>query len=293
MQKIGLVMLAFIIFVIIIFSDVITESSRKFRATLPISTNSPNRFNSITNITERENKNKTNSSALVNHSYRSFNQTFLQFPWNDFEEAVLKERSNEIVSFTESLIDKLTFFLELEPLVPVNEQCLPPSLPSPPEINCTLYPEAFTGVKKTKPIKIGVLLQFGFDVDVLEIHLNELYGVADKFFIIEATHAHYGKLKKPLMWEWVKRQKRFQKFPVVHLIIDDAESSNVSNDDIWSMEKLQERRRWEKFLEWNDALKFFGDDDIIGKKISVFFVGRTFSKIGAKITYLNENVSVS
>lgn len=196
---------------------------------------------------------------------KSFKETFLDFPWDAFEEVTAKHLTAETVSYSKLFIDELTYFLELEPLVPVNQQCKPPSLPSPAEINCILYPDAFTGVKRSKPVKVGVLLQFGFDVDVLEIHLNELFGVVDKFFIIESTHAHYGKLKKPLMWELVQRQERFKKFPVVHFIIDDAESSSATEKE-WSMESLQERRRWLKFLEWNSVTKYFSDDDIIGKR---------------------------
>ena len=32
--------------------------------------------------------------------------------------------------------------------------------------------------------------QLGFDADVLEIHLNELDAVIDRFFIIESTRTH-------------------------------------------------------------------------------------------------------
>lgn len=197
---------------------------------------------------------------------KSFKETFLDFPWDDLEKSVTLRQTTKTLSYSKLLIDKLTYFLELEPLVPVNLQCEPPPLPSPADINCTLYPNAFTGVKRSKPVKIAVLLQFGFDVDVLEIHMNELFNVVDMFFITEATHAHYGKLKKPLMWELVQRQERFQKFPVVHFIIDDAEASNATETE-WSMEKLQERIRWLKFLEWNSVTKYFSDDDIIGKRL--------------------------
>lgn len=227
----------------------------------------PSQLNASNNINSTDTTTVTTDGSQVT-KYTSFSQTFHDFPWDGFEIAVTKNLSLEIISYSEALIDKLTYFLTLEPLVPVNEQCLPPPLPSVDEIDCTLYPKAFTGVKRTEPIKIGVLIQFGFDVDVLEIHMNELYDVVDKFFIIESTHAHYGKLEKPLIWEQVKGQKRFRKFPVVHFIIDDAEATEAT-DKQWAMESLQERRRWEKFSEWNAATKYFSDDDVIGKPILV------------------------
>lgn len=198
---------------------------------------------------------------------RSFTETFVGFPWKEFETAAAKDFKTQRLQYTKLFIDELTYFIELEPFVPINEDCQPPKLPSPSEMNCTLYPNAFSGEKRTEPVKIGALLQFGFDVDVLEIHMNELYGVVDVFFIIESTHAHYGSIKKPLIWESVQRQDRFLKFPVVHFIVDDAESFQAS-DKKWSMEMLQERLRWTKFLEWNEKTKYFDDDDVIGKYLN-------------------------
>lgn len=197
---------------------------------------------------------------------KTFNETFTAFPWDDFREAVAKWNFTASISYSKLLIDELTYFLVLEPLVPVNLHCTPPPLPSSTEIDCTLYPNAFNGVKRSEPAKVGVLIQFGFDVDVLEIHMNELFDVVDKFFLIESTQTHYGRLAKPLLWELVKQQERFNKFPVVHFIIDDAvaQSSEAANNK-WSMELLQERERWLKFLQWNAATKYFSDDDVIGR----------------------------
>lgn len=197
---------------------------------------------------------------------RSFQEVFLAFPWKEFELVVAKDLKSERLQFTKLFIDELTYFVALEPLIAINETCQPPPLLAVSEVNCSLYPNAFNGVNRNEPVKIGALLQFGFDVDILEIHLNELYGVVDVFFIIESTHAHYGLIKKPLVWEQVQRQERFLKFPVVHFIIDDAESYK-STDKIWSMETTQERLRWEKFLQWNAQTKYFRDDDVIGRVI--------------------------
>lgn len=194
---------------------------------------------------------------------KRFSEIFVDFPWDDFKEVLRQWNDTASASYSKLLIDKLTTFLVLEPLVPVNLQCTPPPLPSSAEINCTLYPNAFNGAKRSEPVKLGALIQFGFDVDVLEIHMNELYDVVDKFFLIESTRAHFGHLMKPLMWEHVKRQDRFKKFPVVHFIIDDAESLKAEKN--MSMESLQEMLRWSKFLEWNNATNYFSDDDIIGK----------------------------
>lgn len=197
-------------------------------------------------------------------SHKSFFETFQDFPWAEFEEAAAKNDSIKKLEYSKSFVDKLTYYLQLEPLIPINENCKAPELPLPSEIDCTKYPKAFTGIKRNNTVKIGVLLQLGFDIDILEIHFQELHDVVDMFFVIESTHAHYGNLRKPLMWERVQQQERFKHFPVVHFIVDDAEGSRAT-DKMWQMESLQEKRRWEKFIEWNDATKFFNDDDIVGK----------------------------
>jgi len=110
------------------------------------------------------------------------------------------------------------------------------------------------------------MIQLGFDIDVLEVHLRELYDVVDYFFILESTRSHFKLLKKPLMWEKVSRQERFKIFSekVIHLIVDDAEATSEENHSIWYLEFKQEKRRWEKFLEWNQKTKYFSDDDVIG-----------------------------
>lgn len=207
---------------------------------------------------------------------RSFKEVFIAFPWKEFETVAARNLKTERLQYTQLFIDELTYFIELEPLVPINQSCQPPALPPPAEINCTLYPNAFNGKKRTESVKIGTLLQFGFDVDVLEIHMNELYGVVDIFFIVESTHAHYGNIKKPLVWEQVQRQERFLKFPVVHFIIDDAGSFQAT-DKPWSMETLQERLRWTKFLEWNEKTKYFDESDVIGKNIFFLMIWPLFT----------------
>lgn len=232
-----------------------TESSKLFRETF--------HRNTSTNWNDPSDLHLPKQST---ESSNSFRETFRHFPWDAFEDAAANNLTADTLAYSKLLIDRLVYFLKLEPLHPVNEQCKPPTLSSADEIDCTLYPNAFTGAKRSLAAKIGVLLQFGFDVDVLEIHLNELFGVVDKFFIIESTRAHYANLKKPLMWELVKRQERFKKFPVVHLIIDEADSLKVGKGTDWSMETLQERLRWLKFLEWNSAIKYFSDEDVIGRR---------------------------
>jgi hypothetical protein len=164
----------------------------------------------------------------------------------------------------------LTEFLYQEPLVPINQSCKASELLPPKDIDCNLYPKArFNSSSPSSidiPKKVGHAIQLGFDVDVVEIHLNELYDVVDKFFIIEWTESHNAQLNpKKLTWEHVKYQPRFVKFhdKVVHLILDDTDTVQMDGG-MWSRETYQERKRWEKIQLWNERTKFFQPHDIIG-----------------------------
>ena len=227
---------------------------------------------------------KPNDSSAVERNL-SFVSVFSSFNWNGYQEAIDKSKRKghqmadiEMVeAYQEKLMLLLTPFLEMEPRVPINASCTAPLLTPPTELNCKNHGNAFTGSHQTTPPKIGILVQFGFGVDVLEIYLNEVYDVVDRFFLIEATKAHFRTIRKPLMWERVKDQPRFQKFAdkIVHLVMDDGETAEankvfqnssilVDEKKIWKMEALQETLRWTKFLQWNKAHAFFSPEDLIG-----------------------------
>ena len=66
---------------------------------------------------------------------------------------------------------------------------------------------------------------FTNELELLEIRLNELYQIIDKFLIIEATKSHQGK-EKPLYYE--ENKQRFKKFhnKIIHIVV------NFPPDDI-------------------------------------------------------------
>lgn len=198
-------------------------------------------------------------------SESKFMSMFTKFPWDILSQAIATKELETIHFCVEKLIQEFTPYVIMEPLVPINSTCRPPLLRHRLEINCT------TGLDSSVR-KVGMLIQFGFDVDMLEVHLNELNDVVDKFFIVESTHTHNRFFKKPLIWEAVKHQSRFAKFAskIVHFVVDDApaigevkSSLNDTNANFVS-ENLQEKLRWEKFLEWNNVTNFFSPDDLLG-----------------------------
>lgn len=191
-----------------------------------------------------------------------FRDVFLSFPWERYDYSLLKAPP----SLTNEFIYNMSLFIEMEPKIPIKNTCKPKKLESYNDIKCENHPSGLTGRKRDYPAKVAHMINFGFDADVLEIHLNELYPVVDKIFILEQRAAHFRSISKPLIWERVRYQPRFKKFEdkIVHLIMDDKEMTKSHDNSIWRNEGLQEQKRWDYFLDWNSKTNYFSDDDIIG-----------------------------
>ncbi len=72
------------------------------------------------------------------------------------------------------------------------------------------------------------------ELDVLEVRLNELYGVVDKFILVEATKT-FTNQDKPLWFE--KNKEQFAKFSdkIEHIIIDEYPEFDAA----WTFENYQ------------------------------------------------------
>ena len=164
----------------------------------------------------------------------------------------------------DKVVNGLARFMTIEPTVGINTECKPPT----GNIKCSDYKYALG--EKTKNAKeerkVAFLIQFGFDVDMLEAFLWEVYDVVDKFFITESVVTHSDRqIRKPLVWDMVKGSPRFERFKdkIVHFIVDDSDVRK-SNGDIWVSERNQEYVRWKEFLKWNEYHKEFKETDVIG-----------------------------
>lgn len=140
--------------------------------------------------------------------------------WNQFKSFIKSKNEDGYIKIVRTILDTSIPFLLIEPIAPIIDTCIPP----PIQADCSKFPKTFQKRRNT-PVKLAHFIQLGFDVDSLEIQLNELFGVADKLFIIESTIAQYKFSQKPLIWELLSRTPRFKKFInfVVHFVIDDAE----------------------------------------------------------------------
>ena len=137
---------------------------------------------------------------------KTFRDAMQQIDWQDFNRAAEDSGTDE-AKWIELSIWKQVFYAAFdfairEPLTAINTTCVAPTLKPPTQQECDSFPSAFSGPVRTVPLKIAHAVQLGFDADTLEVHLNELHGVVDKFFIIEWTQTHNRHIcPKPLTWE--------------------------------------------------------------------------------------------
>ena len=72
------------------------------------------------------------------------------------------------------------------------------------------------------------------ELELLEVRLNELAGIVDKFVLVEATHTFTGKPKVLFFQENRDRFKRFES-KIIHVVVADSPSSS----DPWTVETFQ------------------------------------------------------
>lgn len=105
----------------------------------------------------------------------SFSTLMHSFPRIIFQNAVKQNDTSLIQLYSDLLLNTILMpFVKKEPPAPIDNTCKAPLLPEASQI--------FNCLPLSKPRKIGVLLNFGFDVDALKMHLNEIDSIADKFF---------------------------------------------------------------------------------------------------------------
>ena len=131
---------------------------------------------------------------------------------------------------TEDSLRKLIPSLIAEPIAEVNLSCRPPidftsfGLDETKKLCSEPGQNIFTGEVNSQAIKIGVVIMLGFESDVVEIRLREMYDFVDKIFIGESTNSHRLISRKPLIWDYLSRQERFKSFlpKISRFIVDES-----------------------------------------------------------------------
>lgn len=168
-----------------------------------------------------------------------------QIDWSGIVQAIKNDTDEGYISTVKQVVDLSVDFLLVEPRTKPDLTCQAPAL----VLDCKAHGAAFTG-QRSQPVKMAHMIQLGFDVDSLEIHLNEIYDVVDRIFIIESSKSHFKGISKPLIWGILVQSVRFRKFKekCVHFVIDDAEGLKGPNKDdgIWAIEKYTESIRYKR-----------------------------------------------
>ena len=97
------------------------------------------------------------------------------------------------------------------------------------------------------------------ELDLLEIRLNVLKDVVDKFVLVEATRTHTGR-PKPLYYE--ENKARFKDFQdrIVHIVVDDLMDETAVAADTFNNPWINENRQRNALAQ---ALESASDDDIV------------------------------
>lgn len=134
------------------------------------------------------------------------------------------------------------------------------SNPSPPQTSCDIprpdrkYSDSecraasdiFSGAR-AEPYQLVDASIFGYDLDLMELKLNELEHVVDLFVIIESSLDHHLK-PKPLVWERNMDKARFSRFKdkILHIKVS-FENRNVAG--IWESEREQEQLGYAEMMK--------------------------------------------
>ena len=130
-------------------------------------------------------------------------------------------------------------------------------------------------------MKIIDAICFFNEHDLLEIRLEELYDVVDRFIICESTVTHSNK-PKPLYFS--ANRERYKKYlDKIQVVIYD----NTSKTDSWEIENEQRRRIIEKLndLDDDDIVMISDADEIPKKQIVMQLKNKAYEEFPVTLTY--------
>ena len=153
--------------------------------------------------------------------------------------AQLNENSNNIdLSILEELkydYPRLPQDLSLGPPIPSPWEYIQARNPYP---NC--YDMQWTPLSDSDyHPKLFDFILFSFDMDMLEVRLNELDPVVDYFIILESRKTFTFR-DKPLLYDLNKNTRRFKKFKskVIHIILDTLEGESSWDREHFTRQEL-------------------------------------------------------
>eukprot|EP00586_Coscinodiscus_wailesii_P016050 CAMPEP_0172511852 /NCGR_PEP_ID=MMETSP1066-20121228/239754_1 /TAXON_ID=671091 /ORGANISM="Coscinodiscus wailesii, Strain CCMP2513" /LENGTH=329 /DNA_ID=CAMNT_0013291407 /DNA_START=270 /DNA_END=1256 /DNA_ORIENTATION=+ len=194
------------------------------------------------------------------NSIRHSTHTTLRTRKLNFTDALWSINTSMLVETTKGSLDQASVdhvrevilpFIDLEHPIPAKE--CPFNIDDLPAVTCE--ENVFEGKAEIPNVIVDRFL-IDNELDVLEVRLNEISHIVDKFFIFESAVDHHG-LDKPLIFERNKHQKRFSKFKdkIVHVTLDNAAlMRNSTKSGIWKWENLAHQVMRRYFLNLTEQL---------------------------------------
>lgn len=128
------------------------------------------------------------------------------------------------------------------------------------------------------------------ELDLLEIRLNVLKDVVDRFVLVEATVTHTGK-PKPLYFS--ESSSRFEEFKdkIIHIVVDDfslADSFATERERAWARENIQRNAIVKGLTEAKpDDVVIISDLDEIPSPASIIEAAKSpgLTRVGMRLYY--------
>lgn len=161
---------------------------------------------------------------------------------------LLNHQKTTFVNWVDTVENYRTFIGTLDPWItsepPIPLSTLPQKFSSS-ELNCQeeKYSSVLTGQKLTQARVIVDFIPFGYDIDKLEVRLQETFNIVDIFVIYESPRTQSG-ISKPLYFSRIKSTKRFLPYlsKLIHFNASDADIQQYTSQvkrkkGDWALEK--------------------------------------------------------
>jgi len=146
---------------------------------------------------------------------------------NNFDISVVADKQGypKLSSQVTKLLYLLADYVSKPPPEKIKVDIRPDPLPKENDINCN---DGYFRGTRSKPAHIIDVILFGYELDLLEIRLFELYEVVDEIVIWEGGFSQRGD-RKPLLFS--RNMERFERFSdkIIHIVQDDSDIPHMAN----------------------------------------------------------------
>jgi hypothetical protein len=193
--------------------------------------------------------------------------------WTAISSGASKGRATFDAATARAYISLIQPFVERDPDVAARVTSRPASRRWTIDCADPRYAGVLTGAPRNRTARVYDFVTFGMELDILEIRLNELDGIVDRFVVHEATVTHRYARKDLILARNMRRYERFRD-RIVHLVSDDAAvepwgpRQAQHGDTMAWVDNPQRVAMWQRYVAGygmpdNDTVLIHGDVDEI------------------------------